>query len=193
MPRPTTNKQLRMTRSHGSHTASSQTGRQGQERGAAASRGGRLPGHRLRTGSGNQPIPVTVEPKALSRILHCDSGANTLITLRVEGESDARVLVKEYQLDPITHDLLHADFYRVAMDQVIQVTVPITLKGEPRASSCRAASWTSCTRQIEVECLPGDIPEQIDVDVTELMMNDGVRVRDLATGGNGRRSPNPRR
>ena len=142
---------------------------------------GRLPA--ILYGSGNQPIPVTVEPKALSRILHSDSGANTLITLRVEGESEARVLVKEYQLDPITHDLLHADFYRVAMDRVIQVTVPITLKGEAKGVKLQGGIVDFVTRQIEIECLPGDIPEHIDVDVTELMMNDGVRVRDLATGG----------
>ena len=142
---------------------------------------GRLPA--IVYGTGNQPIPVTVEPKALSRILHSDSGANTLITLRVEGESDARVLVKEYQLDPITHDLLHADFYRVAMDKVIQVTVPITLKGDAKGVKLQGGIVDFVTRQIEVECLPGDIPDQIDVDITELMMNDGVRVRDLATGG----------
>jgi len=142
---------------------------------------GRLPA--IVYGTGNQPIPVTVEPKALSRILHSDSGANTLITLRVEGESDARVLVKEYQLDPITHDLLHADFYRVAMDKVIQVTVPITLKGDAKGVKLQGGIVDFVTRQIEIECLPGDIPEHIDVDVTELMMNDGVRVRDLATGG----------
>jgi large subunit ribosomal protein L25 len=142
---------------------------------------GRLPA--IVYGTGNQPIPVTVEPKSLSRILHSDSGANTLITLRVEGESEARVLVKEYQLDPITHDLLHADFYRVAMDKVIQVTVPITLKGEAKGVKLQGGIVDFVTRQIEVECLPGDIPDQIEVDITELMMNDGVRVRDLATGG----------
>jgi len=142
---------------------------------------GRLPA--IVYGTGSQSISVTVEPKALSRILHSDSGANTLITLRVEGESEARVLVKEYQLDPITHDLLHADFYRVAMDKVIQVTVPITLKGDAKGVKLQGGIVDFVTRQIEVECLPGDIPDQIDVDITELMMNDGVRVRDLATGG----------
>ena len=129
-------------------------------------------------------LPVTVEPKALSRILHSDSGANTLITLRVEGESETRVLVKEYQLDPITHDLLHADFYRVAMDRAIHGHRAHRAQG--RGEGCQAAGRHRRLRaraQIELECLPGDIPEHIDVDVTELMMNDGVRVRDLATGG----------
>ena len=69
------------------------------------------------------------------------------------------------------------------MDKVIQVTVPITLKGEAKGVKLQGGIVDFVTRQIEVECLPGDIPDQIDVDITELMMNDGVRVRDLATGG----------
>jgi len=73
--------------------------------------------------------PIAVSPKELSRILHSESGANTLITLKLGGDS-WRVMVKDYQLDPVTHHLLHADFYRVAMDKPITVTVPIVLRGE---------------------------------------------------------------
>jgi large subunit ribosomal protein L25 len=131
-------------------------------------------------GGAPQALPVTVEPKALSRILHSESGANTLITLHVDGETDARVLVKHYQLDPVTHDLLHADFYRVAMDKAIRVTVPFVLKGEAKGVKQQGGVVDFVTRQIEIECLPGEIPEHIDVDVTELMLNEGVRVRDVA-------------
>src|SRR5215218_8550886 len=88
---------------------------------------GRLPA--VVYGAGG-PMPVTVEPKALSRILHSESGANTIITLAGEGE--ARVLVKEYQLDPVTRQFLHADFYRVAMDRAITVTVSVVLEGEAK-------------------------------------------------------------
>ncbi len=126
-------------------------------------------------------LPVSVEPKVLSRILH--AGANTLITLKVEGESDAQVIVKEYQLDPITHALLHADFYRVAMDEAITVTVPVVLKGEPRGVKQQGGVVDFVHRQISIECLPGNIPESIEVDISELMINQGVRVRDLETGG----------
>jgi large subunit ribosomal protein L25 len=76
--------------------------------------------------------PVAVDPKALLRILHSDSGANTLISLKLDG-GDSRVMVREYQLDPVTHHLLHADFYRF----------PCTSSARRRASSCRAASSTS--------------------------------------------------
>ncbi len=124
--------------------------------------------------------PVTVEPKALSRILHSESGANTLITLAVDGEADARVLVKEYQLDPVTRHLLHADFYRVAMDKPITVTVTVVLEGEPKGVKQQGGILDFVHREVSIECLPGDIPEHIVVDVSELMLNEGVRLRDVA-------------
>src|SRR3954465_6185496 len=81
-------------------------------------------------GQAPQGVPVSVDPKHVLRILHSESGANSLITLKVDGSDAARVRVKEYQLDPITHQLLHADFYQLALDKAITVTVPITVKGE---------------------------------------------------------------
>ena len=71
-------------------------------------------------------------PRHCCRILHSESGANTLISLKLTGEHDTRVLVKDYQLDPVTHQVLHADFYRIAMDRAIQVTIPVVVKGEPK-------------------------------------------------------------
>ena len=137
---------------------------------------GRLPA--VVYGGGN-PLVITVEPKALSRILHSESGANTLITLSVDGESDSRVLVKEYQLDPITRDLLHADFYRVAMDRPITVTVSIVLEGEPKGVKQQDGILDFVQREVEIECLPGDIPEHIEIDVSDLALNEGVRLRDV--------------
>jgi large subunit ribosomal protein L25 len=134
-------------------------------------------------GSQGQPLPVTVEPKELSRILHTEAGANTLISLLIDGEAETRVLVKQYQLDPITRELLHADFYRVAMDKVITVTVSVVVKGEAKGVKAQGGIVDFVTRQIDVECLPGNIPENITVDVTELMMNQGIRVKDLQTSG----------
>jgi large subunit ribosomal protein L25 len=133
-------------------------------------------------GAQGAPVPVTVDPKALSRILHSESGANTLISLDIEGEAGTRVLVKEYQLDPVTRELLHADFYRIAMDKAIIVTVPVVLKGEARGVKQQGGILDFVTRQIEVETLPGDIPEHIDIDVSELVINEGVRLREVAAG-----------
>jgi large subunit ribosomal protein L25 len=125
---------------------------------------------------------IAVDPKMLSRILHSESGVNTLIGLQLEG-TDTRVLVKEYQLDPIDHKLLHADFYQVAMDKTLTVTVPIVLKGEARGVKQQGGIVDFVNREIEIEVLPGDIPENIAVDVSELMLNQGVRVRDLHIEG----------
>ena len=124
--------------------------------------------------------PIAVEPKALLRILHSESGANTLISLKFGG-ADAKVLVKEYQLDPVTHQILHADFYRVAMDRVIRVTIPIAVKGEPKGVKQQGGILEFVRREIEIECLPGDIPENVEIDVSELMLYEGVRVRDVAS------------
>lgn len=129
---------------------------------------------------GVQSTPIAVDPKALLRILHSEAGANTLISLKLAG-GDTRVLVKEYQLDPITHQVLHADFYRVAMDRTIEVTVPVVVKGEPKGVKQQGGLLEFVQRQIAIECLPGDIPENIEVDVTELMLHQGIRVKDVAT------------
>src|SRR3954469_15259152 len=131
-------------------------------------------------GKAPEGVPLSVDPKQVLRILHSESGANTLITLKVEGTDAARVMVKEYQLDPITHQLLHADFYQLALDKAITVTVPVTLKGEPRGVKLQGGLLDFVTRDIQVLCLPTEIPEHIDVDVSELMLNQSIRVRDLA-------------
>jgi large subunit ribosomal protein L25 len=130
-------------------------------------------------GPGKGATPIAVNPKALLKILHSESGANTLISLKLSGAGDARVLVKEYQLDPVTHRVLHADFYRVAMDRAIQVTIPVTVKGEPRGVKQQGGILEFIRREIEIECLPGDIPEHVEVDVGELMLHQGIRVRDI--------------
>jgi large subunit ribosomal protein L25 len=124
--------------------------------------------------------PIAVDPKAVMTILHSESGVNTLIGMKV-GDEDVRVLVREFQVDPVTSRLLHADFYRVAMDKLLTVTVPITVKGEPKGVKQQGGLLDIVHRQVEVECLPADIPEHIEVDVTELMLGQAIRLRDVAT------------
>ena len=126
-------------------------------------------------------VAVAVDPKAVLRILHSDSGANTLINLKLDG-SESRVMVKEYQLDPVTQALVHADFYQLAMDKAIVVTVPIRLHGEAKGVKLQGGVVDFVTRDIEVESLPTDIPEHIDVDVSELALHESIRVRDLPQG-----------
>ena len=131
-------------------------------------------------GASRDATPIAVDPRALLKILHSESGANTLISLKLGGTGDARVLIKEYQLDPVTHALLHADFYRVRMDRTIRVTIPVTVKGEPKGVKQQGGLVEFIRREIEIECLPADIPEHVEIDISELMLHEGVRVRDIA-------------
>ena len=143
-------------------------------------RDGKVPG--VLYGEGKDATAISVEPRALLKILHSESGANTLIQLKLAGQSgDTRVLVKDFQLDPVTHQLLHADFYRVALDKSIQVNVPITVKGVPHGVKQQGGVLEYIRREVVVTCLPLDIPEHIELDVDELMLHQGIRLRDVAT------------
>jgi large subunit ribosomal protein L25 len=132
--------------------------------------------------AGDKPAPesVSIDPKPFMRIMHSKSGLNTLITLKLQGIADTRVLVKNVQLDPITHHPLHADLYRVNMDRKITVTVPILLKGESRGVKQDGGVLDFVHREIDVEVLPANIPDSIEVDISDLGIGDSVHVRDLA-------------
>src|SRR5688500_9671918 len=145
-------------------------------------RGGLVPAVLYGTSDGpnKEATAIAVHPKALLKILHSESGANTLISLKLKGAADTRVLVKEYQLDPVTHAVLHADFYRIRMDRVIRVTIPVVVKGEPKGVKQQGGVLEFIRREIEIDVLPGDIPEHVEIDVSELMLHQGVRVREIA-------------
>ena len=129
-------------------------------------------------GQAPEGVPVAVDPKEVLRILHSESGANTLINLKLDG-GESRVMVRDYQLDPITHQLLHADFYQLAMDKAIIVPVPVVIKGEPIGVKQQGGLLDFVTREIQVQCLPTDIPEHIDLDVSELALHQAIRVKDI--------------
>jgi large subunit ribosomal protein L25 len=143
-------------------------------------RGGQVPGV-LYGGGGKEATPISVAPKALLKILHSESGQNTLIALKLAGAGDSRVLVKHFQLDPITHEVLHVDFLKIAMDKLLQVTIPIVVHGEPKGVKQQGGVLEFIRREVVIEVLPADIPEHIDVDVSELMLHQGIRVRDVVT------------
>ncbi|MGE3958054.1 MAG: 50S ribosomal protein L25 [Vicinamibacterales bacterium] len=131
-------------------------------------------------GGSRDAVSIAVEPKALLKILHSEAGANTLISLKLDG-AETKVLVKDFQLDPITHQVLHADFLRVAMDRMLEVTIPVLLKGESKGVKVQGGLLEFIRREIQIECLPSDIPEHVDVDITDLAVGQGIRVRDVAT------------
>ncbi len=141
---------------------------------------GRIPA--VLYGGAGGAVPLSVDPKALSRILHSGSGVNSIISLDVQGQGVTQVLVKEFLLEPVKHSMLHADFYRLQMDKAITVTVTISLKGEAKGVKLQGGIVDFPNREVEVECLPGDIPEHLTIDVSELMIGQGVRLKELAEG-----------
>ena len=144
-------------------------------------RAGRVPAV-LYGGESIGGVPLVVDPDEVHRILHSESGVNTLISLSVDGGASSQVMVREFQVDPIRNTLLHVDFYRPALDKVITVTVPVVLAGEPTGVKQQGGLLDFVHRDVQVECLPTEIPEHIEIDVSELLIGQGVRLRDVLEG-----------
>jgi large subunit ribosomal protein L25 len=133
-------------------------------------------------GAKEPSMAVTVDPKQIRRILHSESGHNTIFDLSVGG-STSKVMVVDWQNDPIKGGLIHIDMKRIAMDKTIRVQVPIQLQGIPVGVKTQGGILDQVLREITVECLPSDIPSHIDVDVSELAFGMVIRVADLPHGG----------
>ena len=129
-------------------------------------------------GAKKKAVPVAVSPKEIGAILRSASGENTLFDIQLDG-SRRKVILKEFQVEPIKGRLLHADFYEVALDQALEVTVHIELTGVPVGVKVEGGVLDFVTRELEVECLPTDIPEKIEVDVSNLELGKHLRVSDL--------------
>ncbi len=132
-------------------------------------------------GAHAQTIPLLVDPKELSLTLQTEAGGNVLIDLEIrKGEKSERkvVMVKELQYDHFQKKALHSDFYEVAMDVMVTVEIPIHLIGKPEGTKM-GGILDQVRRTIEIQCLPGDIPKSIDIDVTSLKIGDSVHVKDI--------------
>jgi len=129
-------------------------------------------------GAAKESVAVAVSPKEITTILRSASGENTLFDLELEGKR-RKVILKEFQLEPVKGQILHADFYEVALDRVIEVKVHVELQGTPVGVKVQGGILDFVTRELEVECLPRDIPEKIVVDVSGLELGKHLRVSDL--------------
>ena len=133
-------------------------------------------------GDKKPPVAVIVDPKRILEILHSQSGENTIFQLGLAGtETRRHVMIKDYQVDPVKGNLIHADFVRIQMDAVIEVDVPVHVAGEAAGVKLDGGILEHVTREVRVSCLPGDIPEHIVIDVTALKIGDALRVSDLPT------------
>ena len=131
-------------------------------------------------GGGQDPIALEVDPKQISRILFSESGHNTIFDLEMGGgTSAAKAMIVDWQREPIKDQLIHIDLKRIALDKALKVSVRVKLIGTPVGVKLQGGVLDLVLREVEVECLPADIPSHIDVDVSELGLNGSVRVSDL--------------
>jgi large subunit ribosomal protein L25 len=129
-------------------------------------------------GSAKGSVPVAVSPKEITTILRSASGENTLFDLELDG-SRRKVILKDFQVEPVKGHLLHADFYEVALDKTLEVSIHVELQGTPVGVKVQGGIVDFVTRELDVECLPTDIPEKIVVDISDLELGKHLRVSDL--------------
>ncbi len=131
-------------------------------------------------GGDRNPLSISISEKEVWQMLHAETGLNTVRTLKLAGTDRQRtVMIKDYQMDPITRRLLHADFLRVKQDQEIEVTVPVQLNGTPFGVKTEGGMMDFIARDLKLVAKVGEIPAIIEVDVTDLHIGDAVRVKDL--------------
>jgi len=130
-------------------------------------------------GAGKESVAVTVDPKVITKILYSDSGHNTIFDLAIEGAPASKGMIVEWQNEPIKGHLLHIDIKRIAMDKAMRVSVPVQLIGVPVGVKMGGGVLGQVLHEVEIECLPGDIPSHIDVDVAALEVNGAIHISDL--------------
>jgi large subunit ribosomal protein L25 len=143
-------------------------------------RSGRVPA--VVYGGGGPAIPITVDPKGLLSIVQSEAGHTAILNLEIQGRAPARVMLKDWQLEPVRGQLLHVDMVRIAKDAKLRLKVPVHVTGEPKGVKVQGGVFEFVLREVEVECLPDDIPEHVTVDVSELLIGRHLRVSDLPIG-----------
>lgn len=130
-------------------------------------------------GAGQESVAVTVDPKVITKILYSDSGHNTIFDLTIEGSGVTKAMIVDWQNEPLKGKLLHIDLKRIAMDKAMRVSVPVQLVGVAKGVKNAGGILSQVLHEVEVECLPGDIPSHIDVDVSELDLHGAIHISDL--------------
>jgi large subunit ribosomal protein L25 len=140
-------------------------------------RGGKIPA--VVYGAGQDSVAITVDPRHVLRILHSETGHNTIFDLALAGGGRAKAMIVDWQYEPIKGTLLHIDLKRIALDKVLKVSVPVILRGEAAGVKQEGGIMEQMLREVEIECLPGDIPSHIDADVSQLTFGKVLRVSEL--------------
>ena len=134
-------------------------------------------------GGGKESHTITLDPGEIVSILKSESGQNTIFKLKIADGSEENVMIFDVQIDPIKRSLVHADLLRIAMDVTIEVSVPLLIVGEA-AGVIEGGVLDHSLRELVITCLPADIPESIEVDVTDLEMNQSIKVEDIQVSAN---------
>ncbi|HKF47623.1 MAG TPA: 50S ribosomal protein L25 [Terracidiphilus sp.] len=131
-------------------------------------------------GAGHEPVAVEVDPKQISRILFSETGHNTIFDVKLgNGGAAAKAMIVDWQREPIKDRLIHIDLKRIALDKTLRVSVRVKLMGVPVGVKTEGGILDQVLREVEIECLPADIPSHIDVDVSNLALHQVLRVSDL--------------
>jgi large subunit ribosomal protein L25 len=149
-------------------------------RGKGAARRTRLTGMvpAVLYGGRKESISLAVNAKQVAKILRSETGHNTIFRVEVDGTTE-QAMLKDWQVDPLSGKLLHADLLRIAMDVRMRVRVPVHTFGEPQGVKLQGGVFEMVTREVELECLPGDIPEEFKIDVSDMMIGKQLRASDL--------------
>src|SRR5215813_3642738 len=139
--------------------------------------GGKVPA--VVYGAGKDAVSVAVDPRQVKLILNSKTGHNTIFDLALDGEK-TKAMIVDWQYEPIKGALLHIDLKRIAMDKKLTVAVPVILKGEAAGVKTEGGILEQMLREVELECLPGDIPASIEADISHLVFGVELRVKDLA-------------
>jgi large subunit ribosomal protein L25 len=134
-------------------------------------------------GAGGASVPVAINPRDLHKILSSSTGHNTIFNLAVQGVEDTPAMIVDWQRDPVKDNLLHADLKRIDLSQRIQVKVRIQTTGEPKGVKIQGGLLEVVTREVEIECLPNEIPDLFTSDVTELMIGGNLRAGEIPLTG----------
>jgi large subunit ribosomal protein L25 len=139
--------------------------------------GGKIPA--VVYGAGKESISISVDPRHVTRILNSETGHNTIFDLALSGGERSKAMIVDWQYEPIKGHLLHIDLKRIALDKVLKVSVPIFLVGEAAGVKQEGGIMEQMLREVEIECLPADIPSHIDADVSQLTFGKVLRVSEL--------------
>jgi large subunit ribosomal protein L25 len=130
-------------------------------------------------GSGHEAVAVELDPKQILKILYSETGHNTIFDVEVAGQPAAKAMIVDWQREPIKDKLIHIDLKRIALDKILKVRVRVKLLGIPIGVKAEGGILDQVLREVEIACLPEDIPGHIDVDVSELGMHQAIRVSGL--------------